>query len=68
MNKNSLTPQEKQIRQNIRNFLLIATKKELETEYANSIARNDSFRAECIQELIDEYHAENLIRELYDRP
>jgi hypothetical protein len=54
MNKENLTTQQRNIRMNVRNFLLIATKEELELELKLSLQRNDQFRAECVQELIDE--------------
>lgn len=42
---------------NIRNFLLIATEAELIKEKEISVERRDFFRAECVQELIDEREA-----------
>jgi hypothetical protein len=49
-----LTTVERQIRQNIRNFLLLAGPNELADELAYSLKRNDTFRAECIREIIRE--------------
>ncbi len=51
----NLTDAQRQIRQVIRNFLLTATKQELERELAISRDRGDVFRAECVLELIREY-------------
>lgn len=49
-----LTPQQRQIRMNVRNFLMVATYEELAKEFALSVVRNDMFRAACISELIKE--------------
>ncbi len=50
----NLTPQQRQVRAMIRNFLLVATVPELERELAISRHRGDTFRAECVLELIRE--------------
>ncbi len=50
-----LTAQQRQLRSNIRAFLITATQKELEKELQLSVDRKDYFRAEVIQELISEY-------------
>jgi hypothetical protein len=49
-----LTDRERQIRANIRNFLLVATPDELTEELCYSVKRNDTFRASCIQEMMTE--------------
>jgi len=49
-----MTNNERAIRCAIRNFLLVATPAELQTELAISLEREDNFRAECIRELIAE--------------
>lgn len=46
-----MTPAQRQQRQNIRNFLLVATEQELQKELEISLERNDAFRAECIREM-----------------
>lgn len=43
------------LRQNVRNFLLVATLDELKRELEISISRKDTERAKYVQELIDEY-------------
>ena len=53
MNVENLTRAQRQHRQNIRNFLLVATKAELQTELQIRSDRNDPFGAACVQELID---------------
>lgn len=52
--KRELNSFERQVRMNVRNFLLIATPEELQKELALSLERNDKLRAEFVQELIDE--------------
>src|SRR5262245_44878606 len=42
------------IRASLRNFLFVATKRELETELRISLEKDDWFRAECVRELIAE--------------
>lgn len=54
MDKTTLTTAQRQIRMNIRNFLLIATPAELQKELEISNNSGDTFRAQCVQELIDE--------------
>lgn len=49
-----MSPSQRQLRMNIRNFLLVATADELQRELQISKDRNDTFRAQCIQELIEE--------------
>ncbi len=44
----------RQLRSNIRAFLLTATKEELEKELAISIERGEEFRAQCVRELLAE--------------
>lgn len=58
MEKTTLTAAQRQIRMAVRNFLLMATKKELEQEKQISLDTGDQFRADCIQELLDEHEAE----------
>jgi hypothetical protein len=53
----SISDRDRQLRMNIRNFLLIATLAELEREECISRERNDPFRAQCVRELIAEYKA-----------
>jgi hypothetical protein len=45
---------ERQLRLNIRNFLLVATHEEMQTELKLSFSREDYFRAGCIAELLEE--------------
>ncbi len=54
MNVEMLTSTQRQVRQAVRNFLLTATPEELKREKEISLERNDQFRAQCVQELIDE--------------
>lgn len=54
MDTSKLNEREKAIRQMIRAFLLTATLAELRREKAISLELGDSFRAVCIQELIEE--------------
>lgn len=54
MDKTTLTPAQRQIRMNVRNFLLVATIDELKIELAISEKTSDTFRAACVQELLDE--------------
>lgn len=49
----TLTPAERQLRQNIRNFLLTATRKELE-EILAANHYPDEFSQRCIRELLAE--------------
>ena len=56
--KDQMTPSMRQIRLNIRNFLLVATEEELQTELRISKDHNDVWRAECVQELIDQLKTE----------
>ncbi len=49
-----LTPAQRQIRMNVRNFLLVATIEELETELRISNNTNDNFRAVCVRQLLDQ--------------
>jgi|AntRauTorcE11897_2_1112592.scaffolds.fasta_scaffold01099_3 FixJ family two-component response regulator len=58
MDKTTLTNAQRQIRMNIRNFLLVATIAELETEIEISNRTGDTFRAACVQELLDQAVAE----------
>jgi len=54
MDKSKLTDDQRRFRMNVRNFLMVATPAELQREKALSEERNDTFRAACVQELIDE--------------
>lgn len=54
MNKPLTEDRKRIIRISIRNFLLIATKEELQAELAISVEYGDKFRAECVRELIAE--------------
>lgn len=65
MDTSKLTSAQRQLRQNVRNFLLVATLEELRGELAISKERGDTFRAQCVEELIDERTAEDGRR---DRP
>ena len=58
MDKTTLTNAQRQIRMNIRNFLLVATIAELETEIEISNRTGDTFRAACVQELLNQAIAE----------
>ena len=49
-----LTPAQRQIRMNIRNFLLVATIEELATELRISKNQNDNLRAVCVRQLLDQ--------------
>lgn len=51
------------LRQNVRNFLMLATIDELERELKISTERSDMLRARYVQELIDEAHAEEQRRD-----
>jgi hypothetical protein len=42
------------VRSNVRAFLLVASRAELEREQQISRERGDQFRAACVQELLDE--------------
>jgi hypothetical protein len=50
----NLTSAERQQRMNIRNFLLVATEKELRVELQFALENRDTFKAACIQELAAE--------------
>ncbi len=54
MNILTLSGIQRQIRQNIRIFLLTATEQELIQEYRISVQNGDNFRADCIKELSEE--------------
>lgn len=49
----------RQLRMNVRNFLLLATEIELKKELELSMDREDLFRAECVQEIINERRTES---------
>lgn len=49
-----LTPAQRQIRMNVRNFLLVATIQELETELRISKESKDNLRAVCVRQLLDQ--------------
>ena len=49
-----LTVDGRNLRMTVRNFLLVATKEELQRELENSIGRDDFLRAAFILELISE--------------
>lgn len=53
-----LTPAQRQIRMNVRNFLLVATIEELETELRISNKTNDNLRAVCVKQLLTKAIAE----------
>ena len=55
MDLNVLNRDQKWIRVNVRNFLISATIPELKREKRISLESGDKFRAECIQELIEEH-------------
>jgi hypothetical protein len=50
----NLTAAQRQIRMNVRNFLLVATMPELQKELTISLNSKDTFRAACVRELIEE--------------
>jgi hypothetical protein len=54
MSTETMTPGQRQTRMNIRNFLLIATPAQLAQELEIAINQGDTFRANCIKELISE--------------
>lgn len=54
MDVEKLPERQRRIRTVIRDFLLVATLEELRQEKQISLDLNDTFRAECVQELIDE--------------
>jgi len=54
MDVKKLTPQQQKIRMAVRNFLLTATKPQVEKELKLSQERGDTFRASCVQEWLDE--------------
>ncbi len=55
MDTSELTDRERQVRQDVRNFLINATLAELRLELEISNERGNAFRARCVQELIDEF-------------
>lgn len=55
-----MTDRERQIRQNVRNFLLVATMAELKAELRISQDKGDTLRARFVQELIEEAEPEEL--------
>lgn len=57
--QHKLTPTERNVRANVRNFLLTASLEEMKRELALSFERNDSMRARFVQELITEETNEN---------
>jgi membrane glycosyltransferase len=54
MNISKLSDDQRRFRTNIRNFLMVATRSDLEAELALSRELNSEFRAACVQELINE--------------
>lgn len=54
INTATLTSAQRQERMSVRNFLMIATRVELERERLLSVERGEMFRAICVQELIGE--------------
>ena len=56
-----MTPQERQIRESVRSYLLVATTEEMRGELQLSIDREDFWRAICITELMIEER--KLVRE-----
>ncbi len=54
MNLENLTPNQRDIRAMIRGFLILATPQQLQREKEIAEEQKDTFRADCIQELIDE--------------
>lgn len=54
MDTKKLTPHQYQIRSCVRAFLMVATREQLQKELELSLEKGDTFRAECVQELIDE--------------
>lgn len=49
-----LNDNQRRVRSAVRAFLMLATRAELEKESAISLARRDTFRAACVDELIAE--------------
>jgi hypothetical protein len=56
MDTSTLSSGQHQLRMNVRNFLLTATLNELKRELELSNERKDTFRAACVQELIDSWN------------
>ncbi len=53
-----MTQFQRQLRQNIRNFLMVATFEQMFLEHCISVERGDEFRAQVIAELIREDYPE----------
>lgn len=54
MDRETMTPAQRQTRMNVRNFLLIATPAQLAQELEIAVKQGDVFRTNCIKELISE--------------
>lgn len=54
MDVSKLSPADRQTRQNVRNFLLTATREQLAEELQLSLDMNDHVRAAFVRELIEE--------------
>lgn len=54
MNVGELNEDQRRVRMNVRNAMMIATMDELRKELQISLDRNDTLRARFVQELIDE--------------
>lgn len=54
MDKSKLTESQRVFRTNVRNFLMVATREELERELTLSLDRGDDLRASFVRELIAE--------------
>ncbi len=58
MDTSRLTDAQRNLRINVRNFLMVATPEELQKELQLSLDAKQPFRAECVRELIAEAEAE----------
>jgi hypothetical protein len=61
-----MTNAQKQIRMNVRNFLLVATDKELVKELRISREAGDEFRAQCVLEIMADRVAEEYMQNAKD--
>jgi hypothetical protein len=66
MDIKALLPHQRQIRMNVRNFLLPATLDESQKELEISLEKGDAFRAACIKEWISECKADGTYTESSD--
>lgn len=62
MNLENLTADQRKQRANIRNFFMVATAAQLQTEIEYRNRRGDLFGASCLLELLNEGDAETALR------